>query len=186
MILLDEIEKAHPDVLNLFLQILDDGRLTDSQGRTVSFKDTIIIMTSNAGQGIKNASVGFAAENEDESNGSARNNMSHFFKPEFLNRLDDVIEFNELTKPDLLKIVDLMLANTNNMVRDQGIHIDVTDVAKEKLVDEGFNPALGARPLRRTIQEEIEDKVADYKLDHTDAKNLKADVQDGKIIISEE
>ena len=186
LILLDEIEKAHPDVLNLFLQILDDGRLTDSQGRTVSFKDTIIIMTSNAGQGIKNASVGFAAENEDESNESARNNMSQFFKPEFLNRLDDVIEFNELTKPDLLKIVDLMLANTNNMVRDQGIYIDVTDVAKEKLVDEGFNPALGARPLRRTIQEEIEDKVADYKLDHTDAKNLKADVQDGKIVISEE
>ena len=186
LILLDEIEKAHPDVLNLFLQILDDGRLTDSQGRTVSFKDTIIIMTSNAGQGIKNASVGFAAENEDESNESARNNMSHFFKPEFLNRLDDVIEFNELTKPDLLKIVDLMLTNTNNMVKDQGIHIDVTDAAKEKLVDEGFNPALGARPLRRTIQEEIEDKVADYKLDHTDAKNLKADVQDGKIVISEE
>ena len=186
LILLDEIEKAHPDVLNLFLQILDDGRLTDSQGRTVSFKDTIIIMTSNAGQGIKNASVGFAAENEDESNESARNNMSQFFKPEFLNRLDDVIEFNELTKPDLLKIVDLMLANTNNMVKDQGLHIDVTDAAKEKLVDEGFNPALGARPLRRTIQEEIEDKVADYKLDHTDSKNLKADVKDGEIVISEE
>ena len=186
LILLDEIEKAHPDVLNLFLQILDDGRLTDSQGRTVSFKDTIIIMTSNAGQGIKNASVGFAAENEDESNESARNNMSQFFKPEFLNRLDDVIEFNELTKPDLLKIVDLMLANTNNMVKDQGLHIDVTDAAKEKLIDEGFNPALGARPLRRTIQEEIEDKVADYKLDHTDSKNLKADVKDGEIVISEE
>ena len=186
LILLDEIEKAHPDVLNLFLQILDDGRLTDSQGRTVSFKDTIIIMTSNAGQGIKNASVGFAAENEDESNESARNNMSQFFKPEFLNRLDDVIEFNELTKPDLLKIVDLMLANTNNMVKDQGLHIDVTDAAKEKLVDEGFNPALGARPLHRTIQEEIEDKVADYKLDHTDSKNLKADVKDDEIVISEE
>ena len=186
LILLDEIEKAHPDVLNLFLQILDDGRLTDSQGRTVSFKDTIIIMTSNAGQGIKNASVGFAAENEDESNESARNNMSQFFKPEFLNRLDDVIEFNELTKPDLLKIVDLMLANTNNMVKDQGLYIDVTDAAKEKLVDEGFNPALGARPLRRTIQEEIEDKVADYKLDHTDSKNLKADVKDDEIVISEE
>ena len=186
LILLDEIEKAHPDVLNLFLQILDDGRLTDSQGRTVSFKDTIIIMTSNAGQGIKNASVGFAAENEDESNESARNNMSQFFKPEFLNRLDDVIEFNELTKPDLLKIVDLMLANTNNMVKDQGLHIDVTDAAKEKLVDEGFNPALGARPLRRTIQEEIEDKVADYKLDHADSKNLKADVENGQIVISAE
>ena len=186
LILLDEIEKAHPDVLNLFLQILDDGRLTDSQGRTVSFKDTIIIMTSNAGQGIKNASVGFAAENEDESNESARNNMSQFFKPEFLNRLDDVIKFNELTKPDLLKIVDLMLANTNNMVKDQGLYIDVTDAAKDKLVEDGFNPALGARPLRRTIQEEIEDNVADFKLDHTDSKNLKADVVDNKIVISDE
>ena len=186
LILLDEIEKAHPDVLNLFLQILDDGRLTDSQGRTVSFKDTIIIMTSNAGQGIKNASVGFAAENEDESNESARNNMSQFFKPEFLNRLDDVIEFNELTKPDLLKIVDLMLKNTNNMVKDQGLYIDVTDAAKDKLVEDGFNPALGARPLRRTIQEEIEDNVADFKLDHTDSKNLKADVVDNKIVISDE
>ncbi len=171
LILLDEIEKAHPDVLNLFLQILDDGRLTDSQGRTVSFKDTIIIMTSNAGQGIKNASVGFTAENEDEANESARNNMSQFFKPEFLNRLDDVIEFNELTKPDLLKIVDLMLQNTNNMVKDQGLHIDVTAAAKDKLVEDGFNPALGARPLRRTIQEEIEDNVADFKLDHAQAKN---------------
>ena len=186
LILLDEIEKAHPDVLNLFLQILDDGRLTDSQGRTVSFKDTIIIMTSNAGQGIKNASVGFAAETQPEDKESARKNMTQFFKPEFLNRLDDVIEFNELTKPDLLKIVDLMLRNTNNMVKDQGLHIDVTDAAKEKLVEEGFNPALGARPLRRTIQEEIEDKVADYKLDHTNSKNLKADVQDGEIVISDE
>lgn len=186
LILLDEIEKAHPDVLNLFLQILDDGRLTDSQGRTVSFKDTIIIMTSNAGQGIKNASVGFTAENEDEANESARNNMSQFFKPEFLNRLDDVIEFNELTKPDLLKIVDLMLQNTNNMVKDQGLHIDVTVAAKDKLVEDGFNPALGARPLRRTIQEEIEDNVADFKLDHAQTKNLKADVVDGKIVISDE
>lgn len=186
LILLDEIEKAHPDVLNLFLQILDDGRLTDSQGRTVSFKDTIIIMTSNAGQGIKNASVGFTAENEDEASESARNNMSQFFKPEFLNRLDDVIEFNELTKPDLLKIVDLMLQNTNNMVKDQGLHIDVTDAAKDKLVDDGFNPALGARPLRRTIQEEIEDNVADFKLDHPQAKNLKADITDGKIVITDE
>lgn len=186
LILLDEIEKAHPDVLNLFLQILDDGRLTDSQGRTVSFKDTIIIMTSNAGQGIKNASVGFTAENEDEASESARNSMSQFFKPEFLNRLDDVIEFNELTKPDLLKIVDLMLQNTNNMVKDQGLHIDVTDAAKDKLVDDGFNPALGARPLRRTIQEEIEDNVADFKLDHPQAKNLKADVTDGKIVIIDE
>lgn len=185
LILLDEIEKAHPDVMNLFLQILDDGRLTDSQGRTVSFKDTIIIMTSNAGQGIKNTSVGFAAENSDEEKESARNSMAQFFKPEFLNRLDDVIEFNELDKEDLIKIVNLMLDNTNNMVKDQGLHIDVTEKAKEKLVDEGFNPAMGARPLRRTIQEEIEDKVADYKLDHPTSKNLLADVSDDQITISD-
>lgn len=185
LILLDEIEKAHPDVMNLFLQILDDGRLTDSQGRTVSFKDTIIIMTTNAGQAIKNASVGFAAENSDEEKESARNSMTQFFKPEFLNRLDDVIEFNELDKEDLIKIVNLMLDNTNNMVKDQGLHIDVTEKAKEKLVDEGFNPAMGARPLRRTIQEEIEDKVADYKLDHPTSKTLLADVNEDQITISD-
>ena len=185
LILLDEIEKAHPDVMNLFLQILDDGRLTDSQGRTVSFKDTINIMTTNAGQGIKHASVGFAAENSDEEKESARNSMTQFFKPEFLNRLDDVIEFNELDKEDLIKIVNLMLDNTNNMVKDQGLHIDVTEKAKEKLVDEGFNPAMGARPLRRTIQEEIEDKVADYKLDHPTSKNLLADVNEDQITISD-
>ena len=186
LILLDEIEKAHPDVMNLFLQILDDGRLTDSQGRTVSFKDTIIIMTSNAGQGIKNASVGFTAENADDEPDSARNAMTQYFKPEFLNRLDDVIEFNELSKEDLIKIVNLMLDNTNEMVKDQGLHIDVTQAAKEKLVDDGFNPAMGARPLRRTIQEEIEDNVADFKLDHTSAKNLKADVIDNRIVITDE
>ncbi len=187
LILLDEIEKASPDVLNLFLQILDDGRLTDSQGRTVSFKDTIIIMTSNAGQGTSTKSVGFAAENADNKNGEkARSDMSQFFKPEFLNRLDDVIEFNELSKKDLIKIVNLMLNKTNDMVKDQGLHIDVTDAAKEKLVNDGFNPDMGARPLRRTIQEEIEDKVADFKLDHPSSKKLLADVKDGKMVISDE
>ena len=186
LILLDEIEKADPAVMNLFLQILDDGRLTDSQGRTVSFKDTIIIMTSNAGQGIKNASVGFAAENAKDKPDSARNSMSQFFKPEFLNRLDDVIEFNELTKDDLVKIVNLMLTDVNNMVKNQGLQITVSEDAKKKLVEEGYNPAMGARPLRRTIQEEIEDKVADYKLDHSTAKNLIANVSDNQIIISED
>ena len=185
LILLDEIEKADPAVMNLFLQILDDGRLTDSQGRTVSFKDTIIIMTSNAGQGIKNTSVGFAAENSKDKPDSARSSMSQFFKPEFLNRLDDVIEFNELTKDDLIKIVNLMLDEVNNMVKNQGLQITVSDDAKKKLVEEGYNPAMGARPLRRTIQEEIEDKVADYKLDHPAAKNLLANVSDNKIGISE-
>ena len=186
LILLDEIEKADPSVMNLFLQILDDGRLTDSQGRTVSFKDTIIIMTSNAGQGIKQTSVGFAAENSSEHPDSARNSMSQFFKPEFLNRLDDVIEFNELSKEDLIKIVNLMLNEVNSMVKNQGMQITVTDDAKEKLVEDGYNPAMGARPLRRIIQEEIEDKVADYKLDHPAAKNLLASVSDKQIIINEQ
>ncbi|MDF7683675.1 AAA family ATPase [Lactobacillus sp. ESL0679] len=186
LILLDEIEKADPSVMNLFLQILDDGRLTDSQGRTVSFKDTIIIMTSNAGQGIKNTSVGFAAENTDEEKDSARSSMSQFFKPEFLNRLDDVIEFNELSKDDLVKIVNLMLDETNDMVKNQGLQITVTDDAKKKLVEDGYNPAMGARPLRRTIQEEIEDRVADFKLDHPDAKNLTASVSDNHIVINEQ
>ncbi|MCO6535016.1 ATP-dependent Clp protease ATP-binding subunit [Lactobacillus sp.] len=186
LILLDEIEKADPSVMNLFLQILDDGRLTDSQGRTVSFKDTIIIMTSNAGQGIKQTSVGFAAENSSEHPDSARNSMSQFFKPEFLNRLDDVIEFNELSKEDLIKIVNLMLNEVNSMVKNQGMQITVTDDTKEKLVEDGYNPAMGARPLRRIIQEEIEDKVADYKLDHPAAKNLLASVSDKQITISEQ
>ena len=186
LILLDEIEKADPSVMNLFLQILDDGRLTDSQGRTVSFKDTIIIMTSNAGQGIKETSVGFTAENASDEPDAARSSMSQFFKPEFLNRLDDVIDFNELSKEDLVKIVDLMLNSVNNMVKSRGMQITVTDEAKNKLVEEGYNPAMGARPLRRTIQEEIEDKVADYKLDHPTAKNLTASVKDQKIVISDE
>ncbi|MBI0093267.1 AAA family ATPase [Lactobacillus sp. M0403] len=186
LILLDEIEKADPSVMNLFLQILDDGRLTDSQGRTVSFKDTIIIMTSNAGQGIKETSVGFTAENASDEPDAARSSMSQFFKPEFLNRLDDVIDFNELSKEDLVKIVDLMLNSVNNMVKSRGMQITVTDDAKNKLVEEGYNPAMGARPLRRTIQEEIEDKVADYKLDHPTAKNLTASVKDQKIVISDE
>lgn len=183
LILFDEIEKAHPDVLHLFLQILDDGRLTDSQGRTVSFKDTIIIMTSNAGQGIKEASVGFAAENSHQE--QFKSTLGQYFKPEFLNRLDDIVEFNALDKKDLIKIVDLMLANTNNMVKDQGLHIEVTPQAKELLVEKGYDPSMGARPLRRTIQEEIEDKVADYKLDNPAAKELKADVVDNEITISE-
>lgn len=186
LILLDEIEKADPSVMNLFLQILDDGRLTDSQGRTVSFKDTIIIMTSNAGQGIKETSVGFTAENASDEPDAARSSMSQFFKPEFLNRLDDVIDFNELSKEDLVKIVDLMLNSVNNMVKSRGMQITVTDEAKNKLVEEGYNPAMGARPLRRTIQEEIEDKVADYKLDHPTAKNLIASITDQKIVISNE
>ena len=184
LILFDEIEKAHPDVLHLFLQILDDGHLTDSQGRTVSFKDTIIIMTSNAGQGIKSASVGFSAENNH--NEQFKKVLGQYFKPEFLNRLDDIVEFEPLSKESLIQIVDLMLDKTNEMIKDQDLHINVTPEAKDLLVEKGYDPDMGARPLRRVIQAMIEDKVADYKLDHPTAKNLTAKRHENDIIIVED
>ena len=175
LILLDEVEKAHPDVLHTFLQVLDDGRLTDSHGRTVSFKDTVIIMTSNAGTGDSEANVGFGAS----SKGTTHNVIGHltdYFKPEFLNRFDDIIQFHQLTKRDLTKIVRLMLDKVNNMIKPHGFHILVTKAAQHRLVDLGYDPAMGARPLRRVIQEQIEDKVADYYLDHQSTTNLTADV----------
>ncbi|MFT8502820.1 MAG: AAA family ATPase, partial [Lacticaseibacillus paracasei] len=168
LILLDEIEKAHPDVMNMFLQILDDGRLTDSQGRTVSFKDTIIIMTSNAGSTDAEANVGFGAALSGKTH-SVLDQLGNYFKPEFLNRFDDIVEFKSLSKDDLLKIVSLMIQDTNNNIKDQGLTIHVTDPVKEKLVNLGYNPAMGARPLRRVIQEQIEDRVADFYLDHPKA-----------------
>ncbi|KRN28418.1 negative regulator of genetic competence clpc mecb [Lactobacillus selangorensis] len=183
LILLDEIEKAHPDVMNMFLQILDDGRLTDSQGRTVSFKDTIIIMTSNAGQGDSEANVGFGATASGKSH-SVLNQLQNYFKPEFLNRFDDIIEFKSLSKDSLMKIVSLMLDDVNATIKDQNLTIHVTEPVKEKLVELGYNPAMGARPLRRVIQEQIEDRVADYYLDHPKAKKLEARITDGKITIT--
>lgn len=184
LILLDEVEKAHPDVMHMFLQILDDGRLTDSQGRTVSFKDTIIIMTSNAGTGDMVASVGFGAEAADQTK-SVISKLTNYFKPEFLNRFDDIVEFNALTKDDLMKIVGLMIDDVNNMLADRKLHIEVPDAVKERLVDLGFDPKMGARPLRRIIQEHIEDQIADYVLDHPDATNLVAQVDEaGKITVA--
>lgn len=177
LILFDEIEKAHPDVLHAFLQILDDGRLTDSKGRTVSFKDTVIIMTSNAGTGTSTASVGFGAEANNKTH-SVLNKLGDYFKPEFLNRFDAIVEFNQLSKDDLKKIVSLMINNVNNMLKNQGITIDVSDAAKDKLVEKGYNPEMGARPLRRVIQEEVEDKVADYYLNNPSSKNLSVEVND--------
>ncbi|MCX2455457.1 ATP-dependent Clp protease ATP-binding subunit [Lacticaseibacillus nasuensis] len=184
LILLDEVEKAHPDVMNMFLQILDDGRLTDSQGRTVSFKDTIIIMTSNAGSTDAEANVGFGASIKGTQH-SVIDQLGNYFKPEFLNRFDDIIEFQPLSKATLLKIVSLMIAQTNANIQDQGLTIHVTDPVKEKLVTLGYNPAMGARPLRRVIQEQIEDRVADFYLDHPAAKNLEARISNGEIQIAE-
>ena len=173
LILLDEVEKAHPDVLHMFLQVLDDGRLTDGQGRTVSFKDSIIIMTSNAGTGKVEASVGFGAARENRTN-SVLNQLGDFFSPEFMNRFDGIIEFSALSKENLLTIVDLMLDNVNQRLANNGIYLSVTEKVKEKLVDLGYDPKMGARPLRRTIQDHIEDAITDFYLENPNEKDLKA------------
>lgn len=182
LILLDEVEKAHPDVMHMFLQILEDGRLTDSQGRTVSFKDTIIIMTSNAGSGDAVVSVGFGADAAGETH-SVMSKLGDYFKPEFLNRFDGIVEFNALTKDDLSKIVGLMIDDVNKMLADRDLFIHVTNPVKDKLVELGYDPAMGARPLRRVIQEQIEDRVADFVIDNPKIKNLNARIVDGEITI---
>ena len=183
LILLDEVEKAHPDVMHMFLQVLDDGRLTDGQGRTVSFKDTIIIMTSNAGTGKAEASVGFGAAREGRTN-SVLGQLGDFFSPEFMNRFDGIIEFKALSKDNLLQIVNIMLDDVNKRLATNDIHLDVTDKVKEKLVDLGYDPKMGARPLRRTIQDYIEDAITDFYLEHPTEKDLKAVMtSNGKIII---
>lgn len=183
LILLDEIEKAHPDVMHMFLQILDDGRLTDSQGRTVSFKDTIIIMTSNAGSGDSVTSVGFGADNS--STNSIIEKLTAYFKPEFLNRFDDIVEFQPLSKENLVQIVDLMLADVNNMLTRQRLELTVDNDVIEKLAELGYDPKMGARPLRRVIQEQIEDKIADFYLDNPTSKHFYASLNDDQIVISD-
>ncbi|MBF2515799.1 ATP-dependent Clp protease ATP-binding subunit [Listeria marthii] len=189
IILLDEIEKAHPDVQHMFLQILEDGRLTDSQGRTVSFKDTVIIMTSNAGATETEASVGFntATDTKLEKGSDILAKLGAYFKPEFLNRLDSVIEFKSLEKDDLVQIIDLMLVDLNAMLVQEGVTIDVSKEVKEQLIELGYDPKFGARPLRRTIQEHLEDAIADSLIDQPEAKNLTATLNDDKeIIITEQ
>ncbi|MBC2061090.1 ATP-dependent Clp protease ATP-binding subunit [Listeria marthii] len=189
IILLDEIEKAHPDVQHMFLQILEDGRLTDSQGRTVSFKDTVIIMTSNAGATETEASVGFntATDTKLEKGSDILAKLGAYFKPEFLNRLDSVIEFKSLEKDDLVQIIDLMLVDLNAMLAQEGVTIDVSKEVKEQLIELGYDPKFGARPLRRTIQEHLEDAIADSLIDQPEAKNLTATLNDDKeIIITEQ
>ncbi|AOW75308.1 ATP-dependent Clp protease ATP-binding subunit [Pediococcus acidilactici] len=183
LILLDEVEKAHPDVMHMFLQILDDGRLTDSQGRTVSFKDTIIIMTSNAGSGDVEADVGFGAAMQGKTH-SVLDKLGNYFKPEFLNRFDDIVEFHALTKDNLMQIVDLMIADVNKMLATQGLHVNVTKPVEERLVELGYDPKMGARPLRRVIQEQIEDRIADFYLDHPSEKQLIARIKDDKIEVA--
>ena len=178
IVLFDEIEKADPQVITLLLQVLDDGRLTDGQGNTVNFKNTVIIATSNAG-------FGYGQDNDDENKVDVMDRIAPFFRPEFLNRFNGVIEFNHLSKDDLKKIVDLMLAQVNKTLAKKGITLDVTEEAKGLLMEQGYDKAMGARPLRRVIESEIRDNVTDFYLDHIDAKHLLADVVDGHIVISE-
>ena len=178
IVLFDEIEKADPQVITLLLQVLDDGRLTDGQGNTVNFKNTVIIATSNAG-------FGFGADAQDENKTDIMERIAPYFRPEFLNRFNGVIEFNHLSKEDLKKIVDLMLAQVNKTLAKKGITLDVTEEAKALLMEQGYDKAMGARPLRRVVETEIRDNVTDFYLDNIDVKHLLADVKDGHIVISE-
>lgn len=186
LVLIDEVEKAHPDVMNMFLQILDDGRLTDAQGHVVSFKDTVIIMTSNAGStDTGNTPMGF---NQVDAQSKLLQRLENYFRPEFLNRFDDIVEFDQLTQDYLLTIVDLLLADMNANLADNQLHVTVSDAAKQQLAKLGYNPVLGARPLRRVIQDQIADQLADYYLLHPESTNLYADwdAETNQIIISEE
>lgn len=178
IVLFDEIEKADPQVITLLLQVLDDGRLTDGQGNTVNFKNTVIIATSNAG-------FGYGQDKDDENKVDVMDRIAPFFRPEFLNRFNAVIEFNQLKKEDLKQIVDLMLDQVNKTLAKKDITLDVTEAAKELLMEQGYDKTMGARPLRRVIESEIRDNVTDFYLDHIDAKHLLADVVDGHIVISD-
>ena len=183
LVLFDEVEKAHPDIMNMFLQILDDGRLTDAQGHVVSFKDTIVIMTSNAGSTDTGKSpVGFAQANTQN---LLMQRLANYFRPEFLNRFDDIVEFQPLSQDDLLKIVDLLLHNMNDNLSENGLHIEVSDSAKKQLVSLGYDPSMGARPLRRVLQDKIADGIADYYLAHPNVHQLYADWQDQDFTINE-
>ena len=172
IILLDEIEKAHPDVFNILLQVLDDGKLTDSQGNTVSFQNTIIIMTSNAGSNLNNNSIGFAKQSIDTN--KIEENLKQYFRPEFLNRIDEIIVFDPLTQPELLQIVDLMLKDTKKSLSDKNISLEVSNEAKNFILEKGTNLKFGARPLRRAIQKYVEDEIAE--------KILRGEIHDGQNI----
>ena len=179
IILLDEIEKADPQVITLLLQVLDDGRLTDGQGNTVNFKNTVIIATSNAGFGYE------ANLTEDADKPELMDRLKPFFRPEFLNRFNAVIEFSHLTKEDLSKIVDLMLFEVNQTLAKKDIDLVVSQAAKDYITEEGYDEVMGVRPLRRVVEQEIRDKVTDFHLDHLDAKHLEADMEDGVLVIRE-
>lgn len=175
IVLLDEIEKADPQVITLLLQVLDDGRLTDGQGNTINFKNTVIIATSNAGFGHQ--------EDENTDQPAIMDRIAPYFRPEFLNRFDGVIEFNHLQKEDLEEIVDLMLAEVNQTIAKKGISLAISDDAKAHLIELGYDHAMGVRPLRRVIEQEIRDRITDFYLDHPEVKNLQASLEQGQLVI---
>lgn len=177
IVLLDEIEKADPQVLTLLLQVMDDGRLTDGQGNVINFKNTIIIATSNAGFGNEKLT------GDDAKDQSLMDRLAPFFRPEFLNRFNGIVEFSHLTKKYLSQIVDLMIADVQKTLAKKDLTLEVTKPAKDWLMEQGYDEAMGARPLRRVIEQQIRDKVTDFYLDHLDVKNLKADLVDDQIVI---
>ncbi|CAI2668666.1 putative ATP-dependent Clp protease ATP-binding subunit [Apilactobacillus kunkeei] len=179
IVLLDEIEKANPQVLTLLLQVLDDGRLTDGQGNVVNFKNTVVIATSNAGFGNE------ALTGDDDKDKKLMDRLAPYFRPEFLNRFNAIVEFSHLTKDDLKEIVDLMLADVNATLAKKDMDVVVSDDVKNHLIEQGYDEAMGARPLRRVVEQEIRDKITDFYLDHEDIKHLKADMEDGSVVISE-
>ena len=179
IVLLDEIEKANPQVLTLLLQVLDDGRLTDGQGNVVNFKNTVVIATSNAGFGNE------ALTGDDDKDKKLMDRLAPYFRPEFLNRFNAIVEFSHLTKDDLKEIVDLMLADVNATLAKKDMDVVVSDDVKNHLIEQGYDEAMGARPLRRVVEQEIRDKITDFYLDHEDIKHLKAEMEDGTVVISE-
>lgn len=174
IVLLDEIEKADPQIITLLLQVLDDGRLTDGQGNTINFKNTVIIATSNAG---------FGQQDTETSGSNIMDRIAPYFRPEFLNRFNSIIKFNHLQKENLEEIVDLMLAEVNQTTAKKGISLTIADDAKAHLIDLGYNHAMGARPLRRIIEQEIRDRITDYYLDHPEVKKLQAILKEGQLVI---
>ena len=186
VILLDEIEKAHPDVFNMLLQILEDGRLTDNQGRTTYFENTVIIMTSNAGTNFKSNGIGFSKEGYEALESKTKEALKEIFKPEFLNRVDETIVFEHLTKNELKQIIDLMLKEVIDEVKEKGMTIEISDEVKEFILEKGYDPKYGARPLRRTIQKYIEDEIAEKYLQSeiSEGSHIHVTFSNNKIVIN--
>ena len=185
VVLFDEVEKAHPDVFNILLQVLDDGRITDSQGRTVDFKNTILILTSNLGSQYLLDGIDEKGDITAEAKNAVNDLLHHSFRPEFLNRLDEIVFYKPLTKDNITHIIDLLVAELNRRLEDKQLKVVLTPAAKQHIIDSAYDPAFGARPLRRTLQTEVEDAVAEQMLEGKLQSGDTAHVclKDGKVVI---